>query len=103
MKKPFNYFEHWKQFVNDASTGKLTIEEYDKACSKADWFYYMSDMNLSPVAMNSINEAAEFNDAFKRIYNREHAKRFNNESFYPADDTSRKYEYPFKLKQPLPA
>ena len=95
MKKPFNYFQHWQQFVNDAQSGKLTIAEYDKACSSADWFYYMSDMNLSPVAMDSIKKAAEFNDDFKIIYNREHAKRFSNG--FVANDKTRKYESPFKL------
>ena len=97
MKKPFNYFQHWQDFVSVAKSGKLTVAEYDKACSGADWFFYFSDMNLSPVEMDSIKEASEFNDEFKIIYNREHAKRFNNESFYPASDNTRKYESPYKL------
>lgn len=90
-----NYFQHYQDIVDRAKAGTLPVEEYDKACSNADWFYYFSDMNLSGFHMECLRNAADHNDDFKRIFNRESAKRFNNKSFYPTDDTSRKYEYPY--------
>jgi hypothetical protein len=97
MKIKFNYNQYWQDVKNRADNKTLAVEEYDKLVSKADWFYYFSDSNLSPLEMNTLfTIATEGSNEFKSLYNREHAKRFNNESFYPASD-ARKYTPPFSL------
>lgn len=95
-----DYFKFWKMFLAKAKNKTLTVEEYDKECSRADWFYYFSDMNLSPLAMDTLLEVAKLDERFAAIYNREHAKRFNNESFYPIDNSERSYSYPFPSVKP---
>jgi hypothetical protein len=46
--------------------------------------------------MDCLREAAMCDDKFKTIFNRESAKRFDNESFYPADGSHGKYEPPLQ-------
>lgn len=89
-----NYFQYYNDILDRAKAGTLPLEEYDKACSNADWFYYMSDMNLSGFHMDCLHEAANHNDRFKLIYNREHAKRFNTPSWGWTED--RPYKPPFE-------
>lgn len=88
-----NYFQYYKDILDRANAGTLPLEEYDKACSNADWFYYMSDSNLSGYHMDCLHEAAAHNDRFKNIYNREHARRFNTTSFVTDDHP---YKPPFE-------
>jgi hypothetical protein len=87
-----NWFQHWHDVKARAEKGELSVEEFDQLVSNADWFYYMSDMNLSSLHMDTLQEIAEKgSDEFKRIWNRESARRFNNDSFYPDGG----YEYPY--------
>ncbi len=93
---PNGYFKYWSKI----GSGNITLEEYEDACKKADWFYHFSDQNLSGFHMESLYKAATNNDSFAAIYNREHAKRFNTESFYPPQDKERVYKYPFPEIKP---
>ena len=98
----FNHKQHWSEIKTKADKGELTLEKFSELVSKADWFYYMADQNLSPLEMDTLFTIANTgSDDFKRTWNREHAKRFNNESFYPKDDPARHYTYPFPDLQPL--
>jgi hypothetical protein len=92
-----NYFQYYNDILDRAKAGTLPLEEYDKACSNADWFYYMSDAPLSGHHMDCLREAADHNDDFKLIYNREHARRFNTPSFGWTED--RKYTPPFEISE----
>jgi hypothetical protein len=90
------YQQFYQNLLDQAKAGTLLEYDYDRACSSADWFYYMSDSNLSGFHMDCLREAAMCDDKFKTIFNRESAKRFDNESFYPADGSHGKYEPPLQ-------
>lgn len=100
MKQPYNHIQYWQEIKDKADRGNLTAKEYEDLLSKADWFYYMSDQNLSPLEMQTLRDIAEQGtNEFKSLYNREHAKRFNNESFYPKE-RGESYGYPYPEIKP---
>jgi len=74
-----------------------TLEEYKDLCSRHDWYWYMSDMNLSPWPSKRLLELAKENGVeWQKIYNEHHAQCFHNKTFYP-DDVEDTYKPPFDL------
>ena len=75
-----------------------TLAKFDLLCQRHDWFYYMSDMNLSDQPAKELRELAAKNGVeWQRVYNREHAKRFNTPSFYPTDGSCGTYKPVFNV------
>ena len=59
-----------------------TLEKFNGLLCHHDWFWYMSDQNLSPLPSEILLQLAkDHDDDWKRAYNRAHAVAFNNDSF----------------------
>lgn len=93
---PHPFYKFWNDLIDRAEN--LPPDEYRKAISRMDWFPHFSEMNLSDYNLHAAAEIARIgSDDLKKVYNEEHAKRYDNESFYPKGDPDRNYSPPFDL------